>query len=153
MSPGEQEVYEAAKRTFKWSEWIVLPQVCVSTGYNHYAGDRMIDLFVMNTYPSKRFRTLAIEIKHSVSDWNADLRDPAKQLMAHLYSDEFYWCVTEEMLDKIPRAFPYATDGLMVVRQGHLVIHYKARSRQEKIPFGHGFVMALLRRAIKHSTG
>ena len=147
MTDGERAVYDAAKLTYRSPEWIVLPQVSIGTGYYNYGGDRVIDLLILNAYPSKRFRVLAVEIKHSRSDWNADLCDPSKQTLAHLYSDDFYWCVPEELAKNPPINFQWRHDGLMIVRDGKLVIHRKPISKREKIPYSHGFVMALLRRA------
>ena len=72
------------------SNWIVLPELRIGTGFGKDAEQRL-DLWAINVWPSEHLRRIAFEIKVSRPDFLAELRQPAKRRRALLLSNEFYF--------------------------------------------------------------
>ena len=74
MTKFEHSVFEALQEVYPENEWMVFPQLRMSTGFdNMYGGDRVIDFWAMNLFPSKGHKTIAFECKASMRDFNKDL--------------------------------------------------------------------------------
>lgn len=123
-------------------EWLSFSEMRISTGYTH--GEQRVDFFTMSTYPSKNYERLAFEIKISRSDFNAELRKPAKRRPALLLANRFYFIAPAGIVphDRVPidsGLIEVTDDGLW----GKPVIQAPWLDTQ---PPTWGFVAALIRR-------
>ncbi len=154
MNEFEQKVFDAIKATYTKPEWITLPQVRVGTGYARvYGGDRIIDALTINMYPGNNYRTVAIEIKKSMSDLTSDISDPLKHAAIRFYSDEFYYLFEESFYQKHKQTIyqdvlSKAHAGIMLVRQNRVIIEHKEFHPQLKSPWPFGFICSLLRKTL-----
>ena len=91
--------------------WIYAEEVRVSTGFTHLAsdgqieeairlgGEQSIDAFAFHTWPSKKYRRVAYEVKASRSDLKRELDQPHKCAAALALSNEFYLVAPTDVLD------------------------------------------------------
>lgn len=151
MNEFEEKVFAAIKRTYVRPEWLAMSHVRVGTGYRKtYGGDRIIDALVVNMYPSNNYRSIAIEIKKSLGDLATDIADPLKHAAIRFYTDEFYYVFEEEFYQKHkttirPNVLVKAHAGIMLLRDGRIIIHHKEFHPQKKSPWSFGFVCSMLR--------
>ena len=154
MNEFEKYVYEVLQRKYLSPEWIILPQVSTHTGCaTPVGGTRYIDFFIINTYPSKHFKCIAVEVKKTIEDYRSDYKDIRKQLLARFYSDEFYYLFPESVYIK------YEAELLLNWKEhqetGYMVIHDKLIRKARhgavtsKSPFSMSFICSLLRRALR----
>jgi hypothetical protein len=138
-------------------EWMIFPQVRTHTGgIENYGGDRIIDFFIMNMLPSKKYKCIAIEVKESIYDLRNDWQDVNKQISARFYSDEFYYLISKEMdamhSKELNEYFfkKGCNDGLMIYTEETNTIRIvKRKTNKEKSPFSFGFVASLIRNVDK----
>lgn len=154
MNEFERYVYEVLQKKYKSPEWIVLPQVRTQTGYSiPTGGERIIDFFIINTFPSKDFKCIAIEAKKTIDDYRTDRDNVRKQLAARFYSDEFYYIFPAELFSKYERELlgdwkKLQDSGIMVINEGN--IRKVKYCHGTKNPFPMGFICSLLRQALKY---
>ncbi len=152
MNKFEQEVFDAIQATYTKPEWITMPLVRVGTGYAKvFGGDRTIDALVINAYPSKNYKCMAVEIKKSMSDLTADISNPLKHAAIRFYSDEFYYAFDINFYQQHkeiirPKVMGVAHAGIMVMLHGRISIICKEWHPQAKSPWPFGFVCSLLRK-------
>jgi len=151
MTREEGLVYTALERQYG-RKYIILPQVRICTGYGNYGGDRLADFYMMNPWPSANYHVMILEVKVSIRDFYSDIRSPQKQMLAHLYSDEFYYVFPEKLFEKKKEAIcnllSYKQDGIMILGEnGYVYKKRKPKSKRSKIPYDFGFVASLLRKA------
>ncbi len=151
MNNFETEVFLNLCRKYPLPEWVCFEQLRVSTGYdNELGGDRTIDAFVINMYPSTGFLSRAIEFKRTIQDFNKDLSDPLKQAAIKFYSDEFYYLFPDELYQKHKQklytdCLSKANAGIMVVRDNCVVLERKPYHPTGKSPWSFGFVCSMVR--------
>lgn len=155
MNSFEEKCYKALLSMFPDPEWIVLPQVKNSTGTaSHFDGERYIDFFIMNIYPSKDFLFISIEAKQNIQDFRSDIKDSAKQVSAKFYSDQFFYLLDEDMFEKykseIWMTIKYSHTGILILKEnGTIKIAKGLRHKNTKSPLSFGFICSLVRNAIK----
>lgn len=158
MNDFEKKVYEVLKQKYRnqdsrREQWLIFPQVKVNTGHNlSYGGERYIDFFIVNLWPSTDYKCIAIEAKSNIQDLRQDLDDPKKQAAARFYSDQFFFLVTEELYIKYQKEIhrdiiAYNGDGLMVLKEKGIRVIIQSPKRKIKSPFSMGFICSLLRNA------
>ena len=158
MNEFEKEVYEILKRKYrnqnpKREQWLIFHQVKTNTGGDTiYGGERYIDFFIVNLWPSTDYKCIAIEVKQSIQDLRQDLDDPKKQAGARFYSDQFFFLVPEKLYIKhkkelIRDIIKYNGDGLMVLKDDRIQIIAQTWKNKKKSPFSMGFICSLLRNA------
>lgn len=162
MNEFELKVYEALKEKFFPDEqWLVLPQLKTNTGYaNAPGGERYIDFFIINFYPSNNYKFIAIEVKSCISDFRKDIKDMTKQIVARFYSDEFYYLIPEDVYKKNKREITTTIYrecsreiGLYLIKEdGSLVLEFRPKLIP-KSPLSFGFTCSLIRRAYKLENG
>ena len=88
--------------------WVYVEEIRVSTGFGIPAerkqgepwripGEQRIDAFALHTWPSKKYRRVAYEIKASRSDLRRELDQPWKCEAALALSNEFYLVCDDEL--------------------------------------------------------
>lgn len=80
---------------FKTDEWAAFDELRFGTGW---ISERTIDFWAMNVWPSKKFETLAIEIKCSRSDFSREKNDLLKTMPALSLCDKFYFAAPKGIL-------------------------------------------------------
>ena len=151
MNEFEEKIIDTIKATYVPPEWVVMSQLRVGTGYRKtYGGDRIIDALVINMYPGNQYRSIAIEIKKSLTDLTADLADPLKHVAIRFYTDEFYYLFEEEYYRKHSvsireNVLAKAHAGLMLMRDNRIIIYQKEYPPQKKSPWSFGFVRSMIR--------
>ncbi|KKL83792.1 hypothetical protein LCGC14_1971250, partial [marine sediment metagenome] len=90
--------------------WVYAEEVRVGTGWRTVPGDEMddavrlgveqrIDAFAFHTWPSKRYKRVAYEVKASRSDLKRELNQPYKCAAALALSNEFYLVAPTDVLE------------------------------------------------------
>lgn len=149
----EESIFEKLCKKYPLPQWVCLSQLRVSTGYEQsFGGDRIVDAFIINMYPSKNFITMAVEFKRTLQDFNNDLRDLSKQAIMRFYSDEFYYLFPYELYQEHKQklhsdCIGKAKCGIMLVRDGYVIVQQKPYMRNYKSPWSFGFVCSMLRNA------
>lgn len=101
--------------------WIYVEEVRVSTGFSGSA--QSIDAFALHTWPSKKYRRVAYEVKASRSDLRRELEQPWKCEAALGLSNQFYLVIPTGLLEgiRIPDEWgiiEYVTTEQMVLADG-----------------------------------
>jgi hypothetical protein len=119
--------------------WVSVAEVRGSTGYDN---TQRLDFWTMHTWPSKGFRSLAMEIKVSRADFARELADPCKRAFAESVAGECYFVTPAGLLDKdeIPAGW-----GLKVVNSNGAVVTLKSATQRPTPPLPLGFIASLLR--------
>lgn len=129
-----------------------VPKVRSAAGFG---ARRTIDAYAMSLWPSSGLTSTAFEIKSSRSDWQRELRNPAKAEEFCGLADYFYLVVGDAKIVR-PGELP-ATWGLIVPRGNGLRVAVEApHLRADADPaadlppaFGRSFLAALLRSATR----
>jgi hypothetical protein len=123
-----QQLLELLKHRHPAPEWATFAELRTTTG--GMGGERYIDLFALNTWPSKRFWTVAYEIKVSRADFSRELANPLKRHAAESLAAECYFATPAGLLqvDEIPEGW-----GLVVATRGGLRIKKRAQQRKVEI--------------------
>jgi hypothetical protein len=141
-----KDIVKLLRERHKQPEWITVDELRVSTGYTR--GEERIDFWAMDTFPSQAFKRIAYEIKLSKSDFQSEIRKPAKRKPALLLSNQFYFVAPAGIIpvDRIP-----IDAGLMEVTvssEGHTYLKVVSKAPWlDTEPASWGFVAALMRRA------
>lgn len=158
MNSFERRVFHDLIRKYQLPEWLVIPQVKTNTGAaGTYGSGRFIDFFVVNLWPSKGYKCIAIEAKATIADFRKDIAEPTKQVLAKMYSDEFYYLLPVDVVEKhraeINKVIFKRKDcnGLMTfdLETGAILVDYNPSHRRIKSPFTMGFIASLIRNAYK----
>lgn len=85
------EIIDRLIEVFRFREpnYVTVREMRMGSGYGHHA--RTIDLWVMDTAPSKGCPATSYEVKVSRADFCRDIRNPDKQRGARMFSDRFYY--------------------------------------------------------------
>ena len=135
--------------------WVFAEEVRVSTGFGPPAerkdgqpwripGDQRIDAFAFHTWPSKKYRRVAYEVKASQSDLRHELDQPWKCEAALGLSNEFYLVaptdvLTGGMTDDFPEAW-----GILSFHKGRITTIKRAPWRDTDLP-PYSFMLSLAR--------
>ena len=134
--------------------WVYVEEVRVSTGFSPLRGgkdpaisagaEQRIDAFALHTWPSKKYRRVAYEVKGSRSDLNRELDQPWKCEAALALSNEFYLVAPADVLiDGITDRFPEAW-GVMSFHKGRITTIKRAPWRNTDLP-PYTFMLSLAR--------
>lgn len=85
----ERLVFEGLRSVFPEGAYVLLPQVRNQTGFSRVV--RTADALAVSCWPSRGLYLTGVEIKVSVSDYKAELRDPAKSAEIQRFCR--YWYV------------------------------------------------------------
>ena len=109
---SERFCIEALREHFPAPAYAVLDHVRSHTGYG--GRERTIDAIVMGLWPSRGIELWGIEIKSSRSDWQRELRDPAKAERLFAEFDRFFLLTGDlkvAALDEIPEPWGWMAIG------------------------------------------
>src|SRR5579862_2430119 len=126
--------------TYPEPEWATFAELRAGTGYSN---DQRLDLFVLNLWPSKQYRSLAIEVKVSRSDFKRELKDPGKRVFAETVAHECYFAVPVGLVrkDEIPEGW-----GLYEVTRGGIRTA-KMATQRTPAPWPMSFMASLARQS------
>jgi hypothetical protein len=130
--------------------WAFVPKVRSAAAFD---ARRTIDAYAMGLWPSRGLPLIAFEIKSSRSDWQRELKNPAKAEEFCELADYFYLVVGDKDIVK-PGELP-ETWGLLVPHGQGLKVHTEAPRLRESgehikpLPpnFNRSYLAALLRAA------
>lgn len=130
--------------------WAYLPQVRNGTGYQRQT--RTADGIAMSLFPSRGLDIHGFEIKISMSDWKAELKNPEKAEEIAKFCD-YWWIVTTQELGKNIMEKSYMPDnwGLMVERGTGLYVMKQAKKLDSSKP-DRLFLGAILRKVCEYKT-
>lgn len=135
--------------------WIYVEEVRVSTGFFplrrsdmdpviRAASDQRIDAFALHTWPSKKYRRVAYEVKASRSDLLRELDQPEKCAVALALSNEFFLVApTDILIGGITDDFP-ETWGIMSYYKGRTTTIKRAKWRDTPEP-PYSFMLSVAR--------
>jgi len=135
-------------------EVIIIPELKMESGFGYHS-DKRVDLFVMQTAPSKDCLRTAYEIKVSVADFKKEIRTPTKRWSGMMFSNRFYFATSAGLIDpdKIP-----ADCGLIEVKDGRVNVVIKAPHRETAAPtwpfvasFFRSGMVTIARARLRHS--
>ena len=128
---------EARYRPPEWATFVELPD---GTGS---AYSRKIDLFAQNCFPSKRFLSVAVEIKVTRADFRQELDHPGKRLVWERQANEFWFAAPKGVIlvEELPEGA-----GLLEAWGGKLRAKRRARQRMENFP-KHSLMISMARAA------
>ena len=134
--------------------WVFVEEVRVSTGFGPLRGgkdaamsagaDQRIDAFALHTWPSKKYRRVAYEVKASRSDLSRELDQPWKCEAALSLSNEFYLVAPMGVLlggitDRFPESW-----GVMSFHKDRITTTKRAPWRDTELP-PYSFMLSLAR--------
>lgn len=128
------------KARFDPREWAFFSEVPNGTGCSQR---RTADALAMNLWPSKGLQLHGFELKVSRGDWLRELRQPDKATPIKRYCD--HWWLVASSDDVVRSDTMPAGWGLMVVRNGNLVVDVEAPSLTTAA-LDRAFVAALVRK-------
>lgn len=90
------EVLDHLSFSYQPDEWAFFKELRLATGWNYGArdginGEQRMDAFAFNTWPSKKHRRIAFEVKVSRGDFLSEIKDPSKRASAMLVSNQFFF--------------------------------------------------------------
>lgn len=71
-------------------QWAFFEEFRAGTGYAKHAQSRL-DALVLNLWPSKKFHSIAFEVKVTRGDFWKEVKDPMKRQMAFALSNMYYF--------------------------------------------------------------
>jgi hypothetical protein len=109
-----------------------------------FPGEQRIDAFALHTWPSKKYRRVAYEVKASRSDLKRELDQWQKSQAALALSNEFYLICPNDILlggitDYVPEAW-----GIQTFDEGQFRTLRKAPWREAPFP-PYSFMLSLAR--------
>lgn len=122
------------------NQWALFAELRAGTGYSN---QQRIDLFAMHMYPSKRFRSIAYEVKISRADFVHEIEKPEKRKFAESVSHECYFAVPHDMIsvDEVPEGW-----GLYEINAGG-PRRIKIARQRETVEWKQTFVASIARRS------
>jgi len=106
-------------------EWATFTELPDGTGSAHC---RTIDLFAQNCYPSKRFLSVAVEVKVTRADFRRELENPGKRLVWEKEANEFWFAAPKGVIpvEELPEGA-----GLLEARGDGLRAKRRAMQRMD----------------------
>lgn len=130
-------------------EWAFFAELRAGTGYKYnkrgYNPEQRFDAWAINLYPSKKFLTIAYEIKVSRSDFLHEIAHPNKRQQALDRSNQFYFVVPTGLIT--PNEIPPEAGLIYVNTQLDSQVIVKAPLREIKEP-NWSFLASIARRAV-----
>lgn len=124
------------RRRYPAREWAAFVELRGFAGFSHGS---TIDFFAVNTWPSKRFWRIAVEVKVSRGDFLRELDRPQKRLQFVDVAHEFWFAAPAGMIK--PPELPDGA-GLLEVAGDKLRAKVRAKQREPEEPeFGFAVVM------------
>lgn len=120
-------------------EWAYFGELRSGTGAY---STQSIDGVAINLWPSKKFRTVAYEIKVSRGDFMREIQNPKKRAFAETISNECYFAVPHKLVD--PEEVPEGW-GLIFVNAGGLRTA-KVATQRDSVSWPQSFVASIARR-------
>lgn len=138
MSTETERILCLLERRFPAPEWASFRELPDGTGS---AMRRRLDFYALNTWPSKGFRSVAVEVKISRADFRRELAHREKRQPAEQRANECYFAVPHGLVkvDEVPEGW-----GLFTADAGGLRLRKNAQWREmEHLP--RAFVAQLAR--------
>ena len=112
------------ERRFPAPEWAAFRELPDGTGA---AMRRRFDFYALNTWPSKRFRSVVVEVKVSRADFRRELAHREKREPAEQRANECYFAVPHGLVqvDEVPEGW-----GLITADAGGLKLRKSAQWRE-----------------------
>ncbi len=122
-------------------EWSTFTEVRNATGFTD---PRYMDLFAVNVWPSKAYRSVAYEVKVDRSDFMKEILDPTKRELAETVAMECWFATPSGLVqkDEVPEGWGLVT----ISTTGQLKTLKMPRQRKPKA-WDMGFIASLLRKA------
>lgn len=95
MDITADDIKKALFEHFRGDEWAAFDELRFGTGW---ISERTIDFWAMNVWPSKKFQTIAIEIKTSRSDFSREKSNLLKTMPALSLCEKFYFAAPKGVL-------------------------------------------------------
>lgn len=124
-----KEVLEILQDKYRLPEWAFFAELRAGTGYTYHKGrnpEQRFDAWVLNCWPSKKFLSIAFEIKVSRGDFLGEIKQPKKRKQAILLSNEFYFVTPPGLVKK--DEIPEDCGWMEITKRGKL-------HRRKKSPF------------------
>lgn len=141
---SEFEMLQVLKRRYKSDAYAVVPQVRNTTGFSSKI--RTADAIAVSLWPSRGIGLEGFEFKDSRTDWQKELRDPAKAEEIGRYCEK-WWVLTSKPGIVRDGELP-KTWGLMEIDDGAIKVKAKAPNREAQPPTWN-FVASLMRAAVE----
>lgn len=126
-------------------EWVTFSEVRSNVGYaDKETNHSSIDLFAVNCYPSKKFRSVAYEVKVDRADFQRELLDPTKRQHAESVAMECWFATPPGLVrpDEVPEGW-----GLVSVSPKGSPKTLKMPTQRLPAPWVMSFIICLLRKA------
>lgn len=123
-------------------EWASFDEVRNGTGFGRET--RYMDLFAINCWPSKKFRSCAYEVKVDRSDFMREILDPSKRAFAEKVAMECWFATPAGLVkpDEVPEGW-----GLVTVDSAGKLKTLKMPAQRKPEPWPMSFIAALLRKS------
>lgn len=134
------EIQKALAERYRAPEWATFFELRDGAGFNAL---RTLDMFAMNTWPSKGHNTIAVEIKISRGDFFRETKNPRKRESAESVARECYFATPKGLVteDEVPKGW-----GLIEVNNGKCRTVVKAQQGSRPV-YDESFIAVLLGRA------
>lgn len=126
-------------------EWVSFSEVRSHVGFaERESNHSSMDLFAVNCYPSKKFRSVAYEVKVDRADFMRELTDPTKRQHAERLAMECWFATPPGLVrpDEVPEGW-----GLVVVPPMGTPKTLKMPMQRVPAPWETPFIISLLRKA------
>lgn len=134
--------WQVLRNKFPANEYVLMEEVSDKSGFSR---SRSLDYMLVNLWESRGLAITGIELKSNRSDWQRELKQPAKQENHFKYCDYFYL-----LTDRPNVAFP----DEIPINWGHYHINdngilktIKAAPKLQSLPVDRSLLCAMLRRA------
>lgn len=128
----------------KWKgQWAFFKELRVETGYGAKGGERRVDGYVLNLWPSKKFESSTFEVKVSRADFRKELKQPEKRWPGMAISNTFYFVTPPGLISE--RELPELC-GLIEVDDDMNVKRIKRAVYRMKMGPSWGFMASICRR-------
>lgn len=134
------DIQAALAERYSAPEWATFFELRDGAGFNAL---RTLDMFAMNTWPSKGHNTVAVEIKVSRADFFRETNNPRKRESAESVARECYFATPKGLVTEleVPKGW-----GLIEVNNGKCRTVVKAQQGSRPV-HDESFIAALLKRA------
>jgi len=126
-------------------QYIVFDELRNGTGYGKIVTGS-IDVFVLNTYPSKQFQRMAFEIKVSRSDFLREIKNPNKRRFAMAMSNEFYFVAPKGLLKNSDIPLNCGLMEVITYKENHHIKTVVPAIWRDNMPPSWSFVASICRR-------
>lgn len=143
------QVREALRSYWPSDRCLTLEEVGQDSGQS----GRKIDMLVVNIWGSRGHFLEAVEIKVSVSDWKAELKNPAKADWWWQHTNRFWLAVPFDMVTKVRDDVPETWGLLSISGTGKVTQTISAPTRRIRVPMEWTAVVGMLRNASGAGAG